>query len=158
MKYTISQPINYLNKPESLVLTNYNIDKETRFNNMQFLQDINYAYISILHSRKFSSFASIDYILSLRNKLDVIFDDFNKRKDIVIAQIDNQKWKPFQGYEMFKDFTAIELLDLATQILVQTVLIVAKSKGYYDQHDKSNRQNMDYFIGLLVCFFYLRMI
>jgi hypothetical protein len=97
-----------------------------------------------------NSFASIDYLFSLKSKLDIIFNEFNKRKDGVLMQVDNKKWEPFQGYELFKDFTSIEILDLAAQIITNTVLIVTKTKGYYDQYDHSNKQNTGYLISLLV--------
>jgi hypothetical protein len=123
---------------------------------MHYLQDINFAYSSILNSHKLNSFVSIDYLYSLKNKLDIIFNNFNKKKDNAIAQfLNNEKWEPFQPFELFKESTSIEVLDLATQIVVNTILIVTKTKGYYDQYDQTNIQNISYFNSLIVISFNL---
>ncbi len=110
---------------------------------------MNYAYQRLLFSKKVNSFSSIDYLSNLRNKLDSIFNDFNKRKDNVLSQLEAAKWEPFMSFDLFRDNISIELLDVATQILVSTILIVTKTKGY-DQYDNSSKQNIPYFNSLLV--------
>jgi hypothetical protein len=133
LKDILTKPIS--DRVPELIEIDLNITNEIRFINMHYLQCLLFTFKNIKDSSRDNRdpFISLDYINKIRFKLESIYDKFNRRKEVFKQAFEDHKSPSFfDSFDVFKDQTTVEKLDITSKIISTVIEIIKGKPNYYE--------------------------